>query len=50
MVLQDEITIRKEISQIAGRIDSILNAINQVYPMEPLSTLEKKEESDQQNC
>jgi hypothetical protein len=50
MSLQDEVTIREEISQIAGRIDSILNAINQVYPMETLSAPEKKEESDQHAC
>jgi hypothetical protein len=49
MALQDEITLRDEITQIADRIDSIILTINQFYPLEPISAPEKKEEFDQQD-
>lgn len=34
MNLPDEITLRDEIKEISDKIDSIINTVNKVYPME----------------
>ncbi len=49
MALPEEITLKAEIKQISDKIDSIINTVNQFYPMDKISTPEQHEESDQQD-
>lgn len=49
MNLPDEIALKDEIKEIADKIDSIINTVNKVYPMEQHSDPELSENSDPQD-
>jgi len=46
MNLPDEITLKEEIREIADKIDSIINTVNKVYPMDTDSAPALNEHDD----
>jgi len=49
MRLPDEISLKEEIKEIAGKIDAIINTVNQYYPVNKESKPAENKNSDPKN-